>query len=58
MVTRCDGEYTIPDVEAHSQARPAEHTYSVRFDAEELWHDGQQGVTVNVDLWDSYLEES
>ena len=58
VVTRCDGEYTIPDVEAHSPARPAEHTYSVRFDAEELWHDGQQGVTVNVDLWDSYLEET
>ena len=58
MVTRCDGEYTIPDVEAHSPARPAEQTYSVRFDAEELWHDGQHGVTVNVDVWDSYLEEA
>jgi hypothetical protein len=30
----------------------------VRFDADELWHDGQPGVTVNVDLWDSYLEAS
>ena len=30
----------------------------MRFDAEELWHDGQQGVTVNVDLWDNYLEET
>ena len=58
VVTRCDGEYTIPDVEAHSPARPTEQTYSVRFDAEELWHDGQQGVTVNVDLWDNYLEET
>jgi hypothetical protein len=58
VVTRCDGEYTIPDVEAHSPARPTEQTYSVRFDAEELWHDGQRGVTVNVDLWDSYLEET
>ena len=58
VVTRCDGEYTIPDVEAHSPARPAEQTYSVRFDADELWHDGQRGATVNVDLWDSYLEEA
>ena len=58
VVTRCDGEYTIPDVEAHSPARPTEQTYSVRFDAEELWHDGQRGVTVNVDLWDSYLGET
>jgi hypothetical protein len=28
----------------------------MRFDADELWNDGQPGVTVNVDLWDSYLE--
>jgi hypothetical protein len=57
VVTRYDGEYPIPDVEAHSPARPVEPTYSVRFDAKELWHYGQHGVTVNVDLWDSYLEE-
>lgn len=56
VVTRCDGSYSIPDVEAHSEHRVAEATYSVRFDADELWNDGQPGVTVNVDLWDSYLE--
>jgi nitrile hydratase subunit beta len=56
VVTRCDGRYSIPDVEAHSQYRVDEATYSVRFDANELWSDGQPGVTVNVDLWDSYLE--
>ena len=27
-----------------------------RFDAAELWSDGQHGVCVHVDLWDSYLE--
>jgi hypothetical protein len=32
--------------------------YSVRFDAHELWGDGQPGATVNVDLWDSYLERA
>ena len=39
-------------------APPAAHepTYSVRFDAAELWCDGQRGVCVHVDLWDSYLE--
>jgi nitrile hydratase len=56
VVTRRDGAFSLPDVEAHSQHRVHEPTYSVRFDADELWNDGQAGVTVNVDLWDSYLE--
>lgn len=56
VVTRCDGVSSLPDVEAHSDQRVHEATYSVRFAADELWHDGQPGVTVNVDLWDSYLE--
>ncbi len=55
-VTRLDGEWSIPDVEAHTPDRVPEATYSVRFDANELWGDGQESVTVNVDLWDSYLE--
>ena len=56
VVSRLDGEWTIPDVEAHSPVRVPETLYSVRFDTGELWGDGQQAVTVNVDLWDSYLE--
>ena len=56
VITRADGEFSIPDVEAHSTQRVNEATYSVRFEADELWNDGQPGVTVNVDLWDSYLE--
>lgn len=56
VVTRLDGSFGIPDVEAHSAHHVDEATYSVRFDADELWNDGQPGVTVNVDLWDSYLE--
>jgi nitrile hydratase beta subunit len=56
VVTRADGEFSIPDVEAHSTQRVPEATYSVRFAADELWNDGQPGVSVNVDLWDSYLE--
>lgn len=56
VVTRCDDPFSLPDVEAHSARRVHEPTYSVRFDADELWNDGQSGVTVNVDLWDSYLE--
>lgn len=55
-VARVDGIYSVPDIEAHSRARRYEPTYSVRFDAAELWRDGQRGASVHVDLWDSYLE--
>ena len=56
VVTRLDGEWNLPDVEAHSPARVPQTLYSVRFDAAELWGEGEEGVAVNVDLWDSYLE--
>ena len=56
VVARLDGSYSVPDVEAHGTARRHEPAYSVRFDAAELWSDGQHGVCVHVDLWDSYLE--
>jgi nitrile hydratase len=55
-VTRTDGDWSIPDVECHSPERIAEGLYSVCFEADELWGDGQRGATVNVDLWDSYLD--
>ena len=58
VVVRVDGIYSVPDVEAHGSARRHEPTYSVRFDAADLWRDGQRGVSVHVDLWDSYLERS
>ena len=57
-VVRLDGSYSVPDVEAHGTARRSEPTYSVRFDAADLWQDGQRGVSVHVDLWDSYLERA
>ena len=55
-VVRVDGIHSVPDIEAHGPARRHEATYSVGFDAAELWGDGQRGMTVHVDLWDSYLE--
>ena len=58
VVVRVDGIYSLPDVEAHGSARRHEPTYSVRFDAADLWRDGQHGVSVHVDLWDSYLERA
>ncbi len=55
-VVRVDGTHSVPDIEAHGTARRYEPTYAVRFDAADLWQDGQHGVSVHVDLWDSYLE--
>ncbi len=57
-VVRVDGTHSVPDIEAHGTVRRYEPTYSVRFDAADLWRDGQRGVSVHVDLWDSYLERS
>lgn len=56
VVTAVQGEFSLPDVEAHSTRRVVEQTYGVRFTAEELW--GGTGSCVNVDLWDSYLESA
>lgn len=57
-VVRVDGTHSVPDVEAHGTARRHEPTYSIRFEAAELWGDGQRGAWVHVDLWDTYLEPS
>lgn len=57
-VVRVDGIHSVPDVEAHGPARRREPTYSIRFEADELWQDGQPGVRIHVDLWDSYLEDA
>ena len=58
VVVRQDGSHSVPDVEAHTDARPAEPTYSVRFDARDLWgDDAEPRSTVYVDLWHRYLEQ-
>ena len=56
-VVRRDGDHAVPDVEAHSDERPAEPTYSVCFAAGELWgEDAERGASVCVDLWHRYLD--
>lgn len=58
VVDRFDGAHNFPDAEAHGGTKVADPTYSVRFAAHELWGDGAApGETVNVDLWERYLEE-
>jgi nitrile hydratase beta subunit len=56
-VVRLDGASSVPDVEAHSDRRRVEPTYSVRFTSRDLWGDGgADGEVVHVDLWEGYLE--
>ncbi len=58
VVVRHDGAFSSPDVEAHSDRRQIEPTYSIRFTAEELWGEGGSSRDlVHVDLWESYLED-
>jgi nitrile hydratase len=58
VVVRQDGAFSVPDVEAHSDSRRIEPTYSVRFTSRELWGDGgAAGEVVHVDLWEGYLED-
>jgi nitrile hydratase len=55
VVVRLDGVFSLPDVEYHCDDKRLEPTYSVRFEADELW--GGPGDPVHVDLWESYLED-
>jgi nitrile hydratase len=57
VVTQVDGVVPLPDAEVRRAANPGEPVYSVRFAAGELWGDGQEGASVTISLWDSYLEE-
>jgi nitrile hydratase len=58
VVVRLDGLANLPDLEAHGGGRVLDPTYSVRFSAHELWGEGGAvGATVNVDLWERYLED-
>ena len=56
-VERLEGAFVLPDAEAHGGQPPAEQTYCVRFEANELWgEEAEPRASVSVDLWDSSLE--
>lgn len=55
QVVRVDPEASVPDLEAHADARRSEAMCSVRFDAAELWGPTAEPARVHVDLWASYL---
>jgi nitrile hydratase len=57
VVDRFHGIDTLPDANAHGRGPAPEPLYSVRFEARELWGESAEPCqTVNIDLWESYLE--
>lgn len=57
VVERHHGAHVFPDANAAGNGEAPQHCYSVRFAATELWGaDADPRHSVNVDLWESYLE--
>jgi nitrile hydratase beta subunit len=57
VVTHVAPPFSYPDASAHGLPPRSEPTYHVEFAAAELWGEGgEEGVSVFVDLWESYLE--
>jgi nitrile hydratase len=51
------GGWIYPDSNAHGQGEAPEHLYTVAFSGTELWgEDAEPGVTLNIDLFEPYLE--
>jgi nitrile hydratase len=48
--------FVFPDTNLRRQGENPEHVYAVRFRARDVWPDADEGATVVVDLWESYLE--
>src|SRR5262245_21278246 len=58
LVIRDHGVHVFPDTNAHFQGEKRQHLYTVRFTARELWGETVSGRdSVNLDLWDDYLEK-
>ena len=55
-VTHIGPPFTHPEAGRTGVSERREHVYSVAFSARDLWPDGEEGATVVVDLWESYLE--
>ena len=48
--------FVFPDTNLRNEGESPQYVYAVRFRARDLWPDGDEGATVLVDLWESYLE--
>ena len=56
VIERIQPSALLPDTHAHFLGENAQHVYSVRFDGRELWGESSEPFTLNIDLYESYLE--
>jgi hypothetical protein len=56
VVVEREGRHPLADERARGLAAEPQPVYAVRFDAADLFGEGDHGVT--LDLWESYLEEA
>jgi nitrile hydratase len=56
-ILRHHGGHVLPDAGAHGKGDAPQHLYTVSFAARELWGEAANARdSVNLDLWESYLE--
>jgi nitrile hydratase len=57
VIERSHGAHVFPDGNAHFRGENAQHLYSVRFSAADLWGvDANARDSVALDLWNDHLE--
>jgi nitrile hydratase beta subunit len=56
VVTAIRPAAVLPDATAHFTGEDAQHVYTVTFDSNELWGAEAERSTLNIDLFESYLE--
>jgi nitrile hydratase len=54
-VIKHHGVWVFPDSNAHGEGEQPQHLYTIAFRATDLWDDGEHGVQVSLDLFESYL---
>jgi nitrile hydratase len=56
VIDRDEGVFALPDSYAHGGDPDAQHVYSVRFSARELWGENASSREfIYIDLWEDYL---
>ena len=57
VVESVHGPFLLPDTNAHHLSCDWEPVYTVVFDSRQLWGEqAEEGLSVSIDLWQSYLE--
>ena len=56
VVTALRPAAVLPDATAHFTGEDAQHVYTVTFTSTELWGDDAEPATLNIDLFETYME--